>query len=317
MIPDIRSLLLSALLAAALPAAAGTASSLVSDQLPPPSSTMAAAAPARPLVALLTDFGLANEAVGLCHGAILSVSSDIRIVDLCHNADAYDILLGALMLRGTTVFPAGSVFVGVIDPGVGTSRQPVALRTKRGLYYVAPNNGLLTCVVRDQGVEEVVVLDEKQINPEWKAGTFDGRDLFSPAGALLAVSGGNLLRIGRPARAEDLILLDLPEARFDPVTSSVQGVYLRRDEPYGNVWTNITADDLTSAGIRLGDRVRLTGEGVDVTAPLVVSFGHVPAGQPLAYFASNGSLAFALNQGNFSEKHGMKPGMKLSVVKSE
>lgn len=287
--------------------------------LPVTSAAQAPAAPgdrpAHPVVALLTDFGLNTEAVGLCHGAILAVDPEIRIVDLCHNSEAYDILLGALMLRGTTVFPKGTVFVGVIDPGVGTKRRPVAIRTRQGYYYVAPDNGLLTWVIRDQGVEEAVVLDEKRINPRWEPGTFDGRDLFSPAGALLASSGGDLRRIGRPIKASDLVLLDTPDVKWDAVSGTLHGVYLRRDEPYGNVWTNITRDDLTSAGIRMGDSVRLLAEGVDVTAPLVVSFGHVPEGRPLAYFASNGSLAFALNMGNFSEKYGLKPGMKLRVMR--
>lgn len=282
-----------------------------------PTTTPSAMVPARPVVALLTDFGLATEAVGLCHGAILSVDSAIRIVDLCHSVEAYDILQGALMLRGTTAFPRGTVVVGVIDPGVGTERKPVAIRTGRGYYYVAPNNGLLTYVIRDQGVEEVVVLDERRINPEWNPGTFDGRDLFSPAGALLASTRGNLTRIGRLARVSDLVQLATPEVSFDAASGALRGVYLRRDEPYGNVWTNITRDDVTSAGLRMGDHLRLTGAGLDMTAPLVVSFGHVAEGKPLAYFASNGALAFALNMGNFSETHAMKPGMRITVVRVE
>lgn len=210
-------------------------------------SATTSAAPSRPIVALLTDFGLAHEAVGLCHGAILAVDPDIRIVDLSHNPDAYDIQLGALMLRGTTVFPKGTVFVGVIDPGVGTTRKPVAIRTKAGFYYVGPNNGLLTWVILDQGIDQAVTLDEKRINPQWEPGTFDGRDLFSPAGALLATTRGDLKRIGTPTRTDDLILLDTPEVSFDPATGALSGVYLRQDAPYGNVWTNITRDDVTSA----------------------------------------------------------------------
>src|SRR5687767_11626682 len=89
----------------------------------------------RPVVALLTDFGLQNEAVGLCHGAIAAIDSDIQVVDLCHSVDAYDIDLAALMLRGTTVFPRGSVIACVVDPGVGTDREPIVLLTKHGLLY--------------------------------------------------------------------------------------------------------------------------------------------------------------------------------------
>ncbi len=298
-----------ALLSAVPSASARTTDTAIIRSLP--------AAPSRPVVALLTDFGLAHEAVGLCHGAILAVDPDIRIVDISHNPDAYDVQLGALMLRGTTVFPKGTVFVGVIDPGVGTTRKPVAIRTKAGFYYVGPNNGLLTWVIRDQEVDEAVTLDEKRINPQWEPGTFDGRDLFSPAGALLAVARGDLNRIGTPAPAEDLVLLDTPEVSVDPATGSLHGVYLRQDAPYGNVWTNITRDDVTSAGIRMGDMIRVTGDNLDVTAPLVVSFGYVPEGRPLAYFASNGSLAFALNMANFSEAHGMKPGMRLTVKRAD
>ncbi|MGI8907430.1 MAG: SAM hydrolase/SAM-dependent halogenase family protein [Candidatus Sumerlaeaceae bacterium] len=269
---------------------------------------------ARPVVALLTDFGVNTEAVGLCHGAIASINSEIEVVDLCHTVEAYDIGLAALMLHGTTVFPKGSVIVCVVDPGVGTSRQPCALRTKRGLTYVGPNNGVFSYVAREQGVEQFVTLVPERVNPKWQPGTFDGRDLFSPAGALLATDG-DLKRVGDLADPSQLVLLPESELSVDGSRGSITGVYLRTDEPYGNLWTNITSDALTSASIRVGDLLKFECDTVRLEVPFVISFGHVKSGQALAYLNSSDTLAFAINMGDFRKEYGLKSGTKLTVRK--
>lgn len=268
----------------------------------------------RPIVAMLTDFGLTNEAVGLCHGAIAAVSSDIEIIDLCHNVVSFDIAEAALMLHGTSVLPKGAVIVGVVDPGVGTEREPCAIKTKNGLFYVGPNNGLFSYIVREQGVEQAVTLDPKRVNPKWKHGTFDGRDLFSPAAAQLSIAQ-DLSAVGSPMDPEKLILLPRPELNIDPAKSRIDAVYLRTDEPYGNLWTNIGEDALTSAGIQLGDHLRVECGGKAVEVPFVISFGYVKQGEPLGYLNSSGTFALAINMGNFAQKYGFKPGAKLTVAK--
>jgi hypothetical protein len=165
----------------------------------------------------------------------------------------------------------------------------------------------------DQGVDQAVLIDPKLVNPKWEPGTFDGRDLFTPAGAKLAANGGRLGAIGAPVDAATLARLQIPRPVFDPATGAIRGQHLRTDEPYGNVWTNITRDELTSAGIRLGDTVQLSVGARRLEMPFVVSFGVVPEGSPLAYMNSSGNLAFALNMGDFRKVHAMAPGTTMTV----
>lgn len=274
-------------------------------------------ATSRPVVALLTDFGLENEAVGLCHGAILAVSSDIEVVDLCHAGTPFDVRLAGLMLRGTEVFPKGTVFVAVVDPGVGTERSGLAIKTGKGFFYVAPNNGLLSSVMEDQGVAAAYILEPTRVNPSWTPGTFDGRDLFSPAGALLATGHGGLERVGRPMPLERIVRVEPLRAKVIPAEKKVIGHYVRTDLPYGNVWTDITRENLQAIGAKSVKTLLVRMVDREVPLPLVVSFGHVAKGQPLAYFASDGCLALALNQGNLKEAWGLEEGMDVEVRMGE
>ncbi|MEQ8191193.1 MAG: SAM-dependent chlorinase/fluorinase [Candidatus Eremiobacterota bacterium] len=272
------------------------------------------AALAKPVVVLTTDFGLNNEAVGLCHGAILAINQDIEVVDLCHNVKAFDVKQASLILKGTECFPKGTVFVSVIDPGVGTDRGAIAIKTKKGLYYIAPNNGLLTYVIEEQGLEAVYELDKKKVNPQWSRGTFDGRDLFSPAGAILAINNGNLESVGYEIKQEAIIMFMILHAKIHEGT--ITGLYVQEDEPYGNAWTNITEEDLKKISVKPGDRLHITAGNIEVDVPLVVTFGEVSKGEPLAYMNSEGTLAFAINQGNFTLNYNLKEGMEISVKKA-
>jgi S-adenosylmethionine hydrolase len=204
--------------------------------------------------------------------------------------------------------------VSVIDPGVGTTRSSIAIRTRSGIYYIAPNNGILTLVVRRQGADAVYELEPGKINPRWIRGTFDGRDLYSPAGALLASSGGNLDRIGRPIGVEDIVLIDFAASVVHKESRRVTGEYTETDYPYGNVWTNITEADLVSAGLSVGGTLLLTSDALALEIPFVTTFADVPKGAPLAYINSDGALAFALNMGNFQRKYGLKEGAKITVA---
>jgi hypothetical protein len=275
---------------------------------------LATASSARPIVALLTDFGLDNEAVGLCHGAILAINPEIDVVDLCHRVEPYNIQQGALMLKRTTGFPKGSVFVAVVDPGVGTARTALAIETERHLFYVAPNNGLLSEVIRDQGILKAYRLDPKRVNPDWSPGTFDGRDLFGPAGALLASSSGSLDRIGVSVGDQEIILLDPIRPALFPDEHKIVGHYLRTDTPYGNVSTDIRGEDLSSIGASAGTTLRVVAGKRKAEVPLVVSFGQVEKGRPLAYLDSGGSLALAINQGNISREWDLIEGMEITII---
>lgn len=277
---------------------------------------MTALAADRPVVALVTDFGTANEAVGECHGTILSVDGEIAIVDLTHGVKPFDIAQGARILAKDKRFPKGTVFVAVIDPGVGTDRRSVAMRGRDGFYYVAPDNGLLGAVVRRRGVGEAVALDPRRINPDWKPGTFDGRDLYSLAGAKLAASGGDLTELGDSVEPETIRSLPEIAPVVDASNHSVSGRYERADEPYGNIWTNIAAEDLAAAGLKLGDRLSVVSGEKKWTVPWVTAFGEVPEGGELAYLNGEGRLAFAINMRNCVQKWGVVVGdeMVISLV---
>ncbi len=268
---------------------------------------------ARPTVVLTTDFGLKNEAVGLCHGAILTINSDIAIVDLCHEIKPFDIRAAGRALRRTEVFPAGTVFVAVVDPGVGTAREPVAIKTRRGFYYIAPNNGLLTDIIDTQGIVAAYAIEPRRVNAKWVRGTFDGRDLFSPAGAILATNDGNLRSIGRPMDPRQIVRLPQLTTTVDIGGGSLSGHYIKRDDPYGNVWTEIRPEDLARIGCSQGDRLRVTGKGLDLELPWVLTFGDVADGEPLAYLNSDNTLAFALNQGDFSSRYRLEEGAELTI----
>ncbi len=268
---------------------------------------------ARPVVALLTDFGLANEAVGLCHGVILQTDSNIQIIDLCHNLQPYNIRQAALVLRRSTGFPKGTIFTAVVDPGVGTQREAIAVKTKKGFLYVGPNNGVFSEVIRLQEADSVWQLDAKRVNPDWSPGTFDGRDLFCPAAAILASSSGDLSRVGNPMPLEQLILIPPLSAQVFPEERKIIGHHVVTDEPFGNVWTDITAEDLSTIGLHLGDHLQIEANGRKWEVPWVTSFGYVPEGHPLGYLASGDTFALAINMGDLRREWGLKEGVEILV----
>jgi len=275
-----------------------------------------AGAAARPIVVFLSDFGLENEAVGLCHGAILAIDSEIEVVDLTHALPPFSVRAAGGALARARSFPQEAVFVAVVDPGVGTERAAVALRTRDGRRYVAPDNGLLSEIVRAAGVAEAVRLDPAAVNPAWQPGTFDGPDLFAPAAALLA-TGRALAELGAPLDSAAIRLLPPAAEGFVAGPGQVEGVFERTDAPYGNLWTDITRETVERAGIAAGARLEVTIGAARFTAPLVRTFGDVPEGEPLAYFNSERRLAFALNLGDLRARLGAREGEAVRVRRIE
>jgi S-adenosylmethionine hydrolase len=269
----------------------------------------------RRVIALLTDFGYRNEAVGICHGAILAINSDLVVVDYCHEVDPYNIRKAALILKRSASFPKGTIFVGVVDPGVGTTRAAIAIRTQHDRFYIAPNNGLLSEVIREQGITSTWQLDAKRINPDWSPGTFDGRDLFCPAAAILADASGDLERIGHPLDPHEILMLPESKAQVLVEKGEIIGHYLVTDEPYGNIWTDITPANLTQIGLSLGAQVEVQAGNHHTVLPLVVSFGHVSPGAPLAYLGSGDTLALAINMGDLRKEWALQEGAEIRIRK--
>ncbi|HEX9894042.1 MAG TPA: SAM-dependent chlorinase/fluorinase, partial [Gemmatimonadales bacterium] len=219
----------------------------------------------------------------------------------------------ALRLRQTLPYwPRGTVFVSVVDPGVGTERRPVVVRTRSGHYVVTPDNGTLTFLADAVGLEAVRVIDVARHakGGSQRSHTFQGRDLFVVVGAGLAAGVLTLNEVG-PAVDNTVERLPLPPLRRSPgaLTGGVIGI----DRPFGNVWTNLPGAELDSAGLALGDTLRVSvRRGARVLfqgdLPYVGTFGDVSSGRPLLYLNSLLEAALALNRADFAGRYGIEPG---------
>lgn len=269
-----------------------------------------ASAAQRPLIVFMTDFGTLDDAVAICKGVMLSIAPDADIVDLTHQVTPYSVSEGArLLARTAPYYPAGTVFVVVIDPGVGTSRKSIVVKSKRGQLFVLPDNGLITPIVDRDGLAAVREIS----NPAWLlsgalSSTFHGRDIFSPVGAHLA-RGDNWTDVG-PALA-GVTRLEVPLATLDE--HGLSGRVVALDGPFGNLVTNVEADKFRALGYVHGDLVRVQLGTQQVQVPFVATFGDVAVGKPLLYIDSRGLLSLAINQGNFADSNHVAPPVALHI----
>jgi len=265
-----------------------------------------------PTVVFLTDFGLEDDSVAICKGVMWSVEPRLRVVDLTHLAPPFDVRAASRLLAGAApYFPAGAVFVVVVDPGVGTERRPLALRTKAGRLYVGPDNGVFTGVVDAEGLEEARRIDGPRFMRTSVSSTFHGRDVFAPAAAHLA-SGARLEDLG--PIVPDPVHLDAvrPKVESGELVGSVDFV----EKPYGNVITDIPAEMVLEAGLVPGDRLEVRMGGKTFLLPLLRTFGEVAEGQELALPSSRGRLSFSVNMGDFARRHGIGAGQGVRVRKA-
>ncbi len=272
-------------------------------------STLAAAR--APLV-LLTDFGTQDGAVSAMKGVAYGISPDLLISDLSHENPS--IFAGAYRLYQTEQFwPANTVFVAVVDPGVGTARRSVVLKTRTGHYFVGPDNGLLSLVAERDGIEGLRVIDE-HVNRRPGSDdshTFHGRDVFAYTGARLAAGVISFEQVGQSVPGSSLI--SIPYRKPERAGGTVKGIIPVLDVQFGNVWTNIPKPLFDQMHIALGTPVhvrifhddRLVDDSV---APYQRTFGDVPTGKPLVYVNSLLNLAIALNQESYAAAHKIESG---------
>jgi S-adenosylmethionine hydrolase len=268
-------------------------------------------------IVFMTDFGEVDDSVAICRGVMYSIMPDVRIVDLTHQVIPFSILDGARFLYGATpYYPAGTVFVVVVDPTVGSTRKAIVAKSKRGQYFVLPDNGLLTLVEQRDGIDAV----HEITNPDWMIGTkmsstFHGRDIFSPVGAHVA-RGEDWAKVGPEMPVASLVRLELKAARLDDrgVTAEV----IATDGPFGNLVTNIDAEIFLTLGYQRGQDVpvKLGGRNEEMKIKFVRTFSDVALGQPLLYIDSRGHLGLAVNQGSFAAVYGVKPPMELSISRA-
>ena len=265
-----------------------------------------------PTIVFMTDFGIVDDSVAICRGVMYGIMPQVRIVDLTHQVTPFSILDGARYLYGATpYFPAGTVFVVVIDPGVGSTRKAIVARSKRGQFFVLPDNGLLTLVGDRDGLESV----REITNMDWMIGsklssTFHGRDIFSPVGAHLA-RGDDWSKVGPEMPVQGLIRLDVQTAKADE--HGLTATVIATDGPYGNLVTNANAEQFLKLGYQQGEDVPMKIADRNLTIKFVKTFSDVPLNQPLLYIDSRGHLALALNQNNFAAIYGIKPPVAIVI----
>jgi S-adenosylmethionine hydrolase len=261
---------------------------------------------ARPVIALLTDFGTRDHYAGTMKGVALGICPDAALVDITHDIPAHDVLSGALELAAAyKYFPAGTIFLVVVDPGVGSARRGIALESGH-FRFVAPDNGVLTAVLDEHPQRRAVELTDRRFARPTVSRTFEGRDRFAPAAAHLA-KGIDLAALGRPAGA--IHRLEIPQPAVD--TDRISGQVLREDR-FGNLITNIdrkTFDKLSGAPLEI-----LVG-GRQI--PRVVStYADAGRGEVCALFGSSDHLEIAANGGSAASELALGRGAPVTVART-
>jgi S-adenosylmethionine hydrolase len=265
-----------------------------------------------PTIVFMTDFGVVDDSVAICRGVMYGIMPDVRIVDLTQQVTPFSIFDGARYLFGATpYYPAGTVFVVVVDPTVGSTRKAIVAHSKRGQYFVLPDNGVITLVEQRDGIDAVREIK----NTDWMIGTkmsstFHGRDIFSPVGAHLA-RGDDWTTVGPEMPVKDLVHLDLKIAKVDD--KGLSAMVIATDGPFGNLVTNVDGDDFLKLGYQRGQEVPVKVGDKELKMKFVKTFSDVPLNQPLLYIDSRGHLGLAVNQSSFSDVYGIKPPAALSI----
>lgn len=261
----------------------------------------------RPVIALLSDFGSRDHYAGTMKGVMLAICPDATFVDITHEVPAHDVLEGALQLAAAfRYFPSGTIFLAVVDPGVGSARRGLAAET--GDYrFIAPDNGVLTAVLREAPPKRVVELTERRYARPTVSRTFEGRDRFAPAAAWLA-KGIQLTALGRPVSDYQRIDIASPDVTDDVL----RGLVLRVDR-FGNLVTNM--DRRTFEGFARGAAVQILAGGRPV-GRLVATYAEIAAGEICALFGSTDHLELAANAGSAADQLSLGRGALVEVRRS-
>jgi S-adenosylmethionine hydrolase len=258
-------------------------------------------------ITFLSDYGLEDDFVGVCHAVIARIAPDARVVDLTHGLDRHDIRTAALVLRRALPYASPGVHLAVVDPGVGAERRAIALRTiEEDRILVGPDNGLLSLAAqRFGGIAEVVDVARSPHRLEPVSATFHGRDIFAPVAAHLA-SGAPLGEAGDPIDADEIIRLDMPLAIFEDGELFTHAVSFDR---FGNIMLDVEHAELTDAGLKLGRPVQVNGHrGVYAT-----TFADVAPGELILYEDAYRTLSLAVNRGSARDLLGIERDDELRI----
>lgn len=269
-------------------------------------------------VVFQSDFGLKDGAVSAMKGVAMGVSPDLKLFDLTHEIPAYNIWEAAYRLEQTVMYwPAGTVFVSVVDPGVGTSRKSVVLKTKSGHFIVTPDNGTLTLIAESSGIEAMREIDEavNRRKDSEKSYTFHGRDVYAYTAARLAAGAITFEQVGA---ALPNVVVKIPYQKALLENKKIKGTIAILDVQYGNIWTNIPAELFNQLQVKTAEKLHVViyqnkNKKYEGDMPYAETFGAVAKGKPLAYLNSLLQLSFALNMGNFSAVHKVNSGNDWTV----
>jgi S-adenosyl-L-methionine hydrolase (adenosine-forming) len=263
-----------------------------------------------PVITFLSDYGVQDDFVGVCHGVIAGICPEARVIDLTHGVGRHDVRAGALILEGSLPYLPVGVHLAVVDPDVGAARRAVAMRAADDRVLVGPDNGLLSlAAIQAGGVVEAVEISHSKFRLEPVSATFHGRDIFAPVAAHLA-AGRALAEMGEPCDPEGLVRLVLPEANVADGLVVAHALYVDR---FGNIGLNVSHDELSAFGFRMGRPIRLLTPAGELGVTYARTFADVGEGELLAYEDAYRRLAIAISHGNAAGRLRVAPGDELRV----
>ena len=258
-------------------------------------------------ICLFTDFGWDDAYVAQLKGAIVTIDPNARLLDLTHSIAPYNITEGAYLLdQCAEEFPAGTIFVAVVDPGVGTERQPILIETAKEKFFVGPDNGLFARVILNEGLLHAWKLDKPEF---FRSGdvsrTFHGRDIFGPIAAHLS-AGTPPDHLGTEVKT-----LDTPAAIEPTFNGGVIDAQVLHVDRYGNIILNLKGGTDLAAMLKPGTLVKITAGRESFSAPFVKTYGDVDKGRLLMLFGSSGQLEISVNQGSAVRQIRVEPGTSI------
>ncbi len=274
----------------------------------------------KPCITMQTDFGVSS---GAMFGVCKSVDPELEIYDIAHNIPKFNIERASSHLRGVLPFwPEGTVFVSVVDPGVGTSRKASVAKTVNGYYIVTPDNGSLTGVLQEFGICEIREIDEtvNRLKGTEKTSIFHGRDLFAYCAARLAAGVIDFEGVGLAYPVSEIVTFSIPPVSVE--ANAARGCVTELMEPYGNLETNIRISDFEKTGIVQGETVRVTicrrdTKVFNKSMLFHRSFGYAPPDGEILYNSSTGFMGIAMNKKDFARTYGVEGGSEwlIEIVK--
>ena len=275
--------------------------------------------PPKAALVFQSDFGLKDGAVSAMKGVAVGVDPALELYDLTHEIPVFNTWEAAYRLEQTARYwPAGTVFVSVVDPGVGTDRKSVVLKTKSGHFFVTPDNGTLTLIAESLGIDEVRQINEElnRRKDSWKSYTFHGRDVYAYTGARLAAGEISFEEVGALLPPQ---VMKIPYQQPMLQGDSVRGNIPILDIQYGNVWTNINDSVFNKLQLLFGEDVEVSVLHNDSLKyrqqlPYVETFAAVPEGTPLVYMNSLLNVSLAINQGSFADSFHIESGPGWNII---